>query len=374
MKNIFNNKAQEKVFHIKSFEDSKKLTLLFNDALNNISLLPSYKKSIRVFIGKSVRDDLSYRLQNFDFRKGFKNVFKQEINGDQFCVALNQLEKYSKKLSSYFTSNIINLWSEKFGHQILGYELYSFLGKYKLTPFGFHIDNENTFLLHIGPNPLTIYYSDENFSLEKINIYDIDEVKNNKHTKKCILNSGDLIFIPKNIPHIIERREFSITLGMIPYPIDTRWVIERYISPLVKDNLTNNSYNDNFQSHNDLNILGYGLNNLFQINDFTQIVNDEHNRLKSNGWLINTNVLPKENTNKYLNLTNKIISIEEEGKIKLFISGKCFTINKANSILEFVDTINSEKKILVKEAKKILNQDFSEEASDKLILLFQDLL
>lgn len=374
MKNIFDYNSQEKVFHINSFEDGGKLALLFNDVLFNISLLPNYKKSIRVFIKTAVRDDLAFKLQRFDFRKDLENIFEQETNCKQFCIALNQIEKYSKNLSSYFTSKIINQWNEKFGNQILGYELYSFFGKYKSTPFGYHIDNENTFLLHIGPNPLTIYYSIENVNLEEINIFNITEIKNNKLTKKCILNSGDLIFIPKKIPHIIERKEFSITLGMIPYPIDTRWVIERYISPLIKSNLKNNNYNDNSKNDNNLDKLSCGLNNVFSNNDFVKIINDENNRLQSNGWLINTNVVSKENNSEYLTLTNKIILKEEENKFRLFISGKSISINKTNSILEFIETINCKKKVLKQDVREIFNKDFSIDATDKLILLFQDLL
>ena len=286
----FKDQNLKKEFIIKGFSNSDFLLKAFKEMLLNQGSIQKTKK-VRVFKNKGVRDDLSLKYQSLKMTKedDIKDYFKSELLLENYCIALSQIEKYSNEISDYFTEHIIDEWNKEYGNQTMGFELYSFFGEYDTTPFGVHKDQEHTILIHIGPNPAKVFCWNEDLDLNEVDIHNLNNISSPPRIYN--INPGDLLVIPKKIPHTVKRQEFSITLGAIPYTIEGLWIIERFIKNNLENKLAKVNISDTDSEEKNSPLLSKTLTEFFNQMDFEKSILNESKRLKSNGGLINNNIL-----------------------------------------------------------------------------------
>ena len=380
---MFLNKENiSKLIISNKFVKAKELEYAFYTMLKQFDNI-IHSKKIRVYKDNGVRDDLSLQLNKTSFLnvEDLHKFLSKEFKATDYCVAISEIEKYSHKISDFFISNIIHEWSKNLGEQLLGFELYSFLGKYKITPFGIHDDKEHTILVHLGPNPMYLYCWESEFyesiagkESTVLGNFNTDISKPGVSPHK--VEPGDFIFIPKGMYHAIERSEFSITLGAIPIPLTARKFSERFIQAKLSEIITN-SYNffnykpvDQIKSEilNITHIIEDGLKNI----DFENEITNEYFRLKSNGFLVNRclvnqSVLDEIKISDYKNIQLK----KELAYLLVFINGIELKIRHSNSIEELFNYLNSNKTITKDIMIKILCKEMSLEAAEKVFTLIK---
>ncbi len=155
---VFDDKELHKLIIVKKFAIDKQLESSYIQMLCGFNTIKQTKK-VRVYKDNGVRDDLAIQFNKivFDNKKDIHTQIKKTLQTSDYCIAISELEKFSLPISDFFTSNIIESWNQKFGIQLMGFELYSFFGKYNITPFGIHDDKEHTILIYIGPNKFKIF-------------------------------------------------------------------------------------------------------------------------------------------------------------------------------------------------------------------------
>ena len=370
MSSIFNGKTLKKEFVIKDFANHESLLRDFKQMLVTQSSISNVKK-VRVYKDKGVRDDLALEYQSLKYnsKDDVNTFFKNNLSLKNYCIALSQIEKYTIGISNFFSQKIFSDWNSEYGKQIMGFELYSFFGSYDMTPFGVHKDHEHTLLVHVGPSVLQVFCWDEELDLNFVNIHDLDSLKST--SRLYTLNPGDLIVIPKWIPHTVQRQEFSITLGAIPYPIKGRWLIERFIKSNLEAQLHKKISFDTHTENDEIGELGITLNKYFNNIQFEIEIKNEVNRLESNGWLINNSLVYSSGDKLEIQNTKNIIYTIEAEKINIFITGRHLILNYAPSIKHLLDELNYNRILTKPQALEILEKDFTNEASE---LIYKTLL
>lgn len=377
---LFNKENISKLQICKRFANAKELEIEFYKMLRHFDNINQSKK-IRVYKDNGVRDDLSLQL-NKTFFLNFKdlNVFlSQEFNAVNYCVAISDIEKYSHTISDFFISKIIADWSKNLGEQLLGFELYSFLGKYKITPFGIHDDKEHTILVHIGPNPMRLYcwekeYYESIAGKESTTLGNFKIDISNSETNSYNIEPGDLIFIPKGMFHAIERTDFSITLGAIPIPITPRKFSERFIQAKLSEVISQNfdflNYKpaDNIKS--EITNLASTISNELKTIEFENEITREYHRLKSNGFLVNKCIL-KKSINKEIQISKfKDIQIKKDlTHLLIYINGIELKIRHTDTLERLFQYLTKNKSITKEMVLNILGEDMNEDAAERVYTL-----
>lgn len=182
--------------------------------------------TIRLFKDKGRRDDLLEEL----FCNGLDNDTPLDeqldiIFKDEYCLAINFLTAWSIELRNYFAKEFVEPWLEHYGATLSGIDVYAFIGKYKSTPFGLHKDDEHTFLLGCGNNHKNIFIVDENKEDIISKKHSIDEI--HQKSNKYQLGGGDFLFIPKGVYHILSSDNYTVMLGIAPYPTSEKTLFSR---------------------------------------------------------------------------------------------------------------------------------------------------
>ncbi|MBA4823518.1 hypothetical protein H2241_21520 [Pantoea ananatis] len=193
----------------------------------------------RVFINGGTRDDFGFLLSNKPPLKeeNLEEWLKRITMQDSFCAVLNGINGWSDYIST-FVNNSFNIpWVEKFGIPSKGVDVYCFMGKYSITPFGIHLDKEHTFLYHLGPGNKKAWVWDPKKvdikPLIKSDSFNLDETL--QYANCIILKPGDALFIPQNWYHVLENPTFSLTLGVAPYEMKKSELVTSVINNFITE-------------------------------------------------------------------------------------------------------------------------------------------
>jgi hypothetical protein len=132
--------------------DQKYLQSLIEECFARIVSENVYHPKIRIFKDFGTRDDYPEKLYASEFSlNGDLEKTLDKIFGDNYCIAINNISGWSEELRAYLYENFIHYWLEKYGCSFGGIDTYVFVGRYTITPFGIHKDDEDTFLFNLGP-------------------------------------------------------------------------------------------------------------------------------------------------------------------------------------------------------------------------------
>jgi hypothetical protein len=142
----------------------------------------------------------------------------------RYCADLEQAGALTPKAKNRFQAFTVEIQGE------LNLEILEHMDgiNYGPTPFGIHNDAEHSLLLHLGPDPKTVYL----WPRRKF-----EKLQHRKPQKQYImsqaitykLKAGDLMFIPKGDYHVLESRRFSVSLGCSLFPATRKLLLSQMI-------------------------------------------------------------------------------------------------------------------------------------------------
>ena len=344
--------------NINNFFHQKNVVADYEDILNDIDTIIRSRKDIsdnrlnaRIFINNGTRDDFGNRVSSHPPKKeeNIQNWLERITGAISFCAVINGLNGWSDRLADRINKNFNEEWVQRFGIPSQGIDVYTFMGKYTLTPFGIHNDQEHTFLYHLGPGIKKAWIWNPNkidiTPLVRDNSFNLEETLS--HAYQITMNPGDALFIPQNWFHVLENPEFSVTLGIAPYEKKKSELLTSFL----KDAIAESTDEDNSIHINTCekkrkmtaitDIIPSSLSNctLAQITKtgLTQLINT----LKSNQYF---KYSPPERTlkTKHYQYNGGIVLGEDDGHItKLYCRGKVLLIKSElrNKVLHFISLI-----------------------------------
>ena len=285
----------------------------------------------RVFINGGTRDDFGSKLSNNPPRndESLEDWLKRITLQDSFCAVLNGINGWSEFISDFVNRSFNIPWVAQFGIPSKGVDVYCFMGRYSITPFGIHLDKEHTFLYHLGPGNKKAWVWDPDEidikPLIKSDSFNLNETL--QHAKHIVLKPGDALFIPQNWYHVLENPTFSLTLGVAPYEMRKAEVVTSIINNFLNEGAKDNdfyTFNESDDEHRALTkeFLPETLTkkNIQQL--IPEGVNDIKHNLQSNFHFKYPSPLRKISNKKYQYFGDLVIGKDDGEKIRLHCRGK----------------------------------------------------
>ncbi|NNF33687.1 MAG: RNA methylase [Saprospiraceae bacterium] len=308
-------------------------------------------KGIKVYVNHHLKNDLVDKMVEIrpEENESIEEWGMRIFGHDRYGVVFNSLETYDNTLAEIMCS-VVSPLIKKAGLPLGGISFLFFMGNYGFTPFGIHKEakGEEGFLFHLGPGE-KVFFS---WDIEELNMIEhntqvfheeLEEML--PSSKEHVLEAGSVMFIPHQVYHIANTKDFSLSIVM------------DYINPS-KDNLekelakeiNNQDYSQNVIStyldpvqESDTEITtAYPLDAKSIMTKFRNSFDKRVLRLKSNSGLINSSI--KNNRKQLPNGEFKLrgkkvfpIYIKEldEQSIIIFARGNEI-IKKPNSNLKLV--------------------------------------
>lgn len=189
---------------------------------------PNYQNilsRVRLFIDGKIDDKLAIEMLSTLFSS--PQSLESYFNDKQFCLAINNIGSWSDFLWSFVADEIMPHWEKKVGYIGGAIDIYAFIGKYELTPFNVHMDNEDSYLFNLGPSMKYAYvwpnsYSDYASAISLLKPSNIDLIKKLENVVEYCLEPGDALLIPKGMYHVLSSKGYSVMLGFAPYNLEVK--------------------------------------------------------------------------------------------------------------------------------------------------------
>lgn len=222
---LFNQGLRTDPLIVENYFDTTPVSEALEDAISSMrrSGMPTSKSKSRVYLdGRLDLQAKSAFLHGSRKERRTRYCLEQLSKGADYCLSLNAIAEWNDALCMKLVELVISRLSlDLYGS---GFQSYAFLGKYEITPFGFHTDPENSYLLHLGPAKKTVWlmYSEDYVQAtgSTDNTHDIEPILN--QATRLSLSPGTLLFIPKGFYHVFRSSEYSQTVGLMEYSTDLK--------------------------------------------------------------------------------------------------------------------------------------------------------
>jgi hypothetical protein len=219
--------------------------VLFNEndvmeVLKNSSKTPFRKLAQRVYLGNLRSDEYSVKIHEIPINESedIETYCNRIFEKQEFGIIINNAEKQSEKLVSK-VNKLIQPIVDKIGMTSGGYTIAIFIGNYKLSPIGAHIDKEirNVLHFHLGKG------IKEMILWEKQKFIDITHSDNQCFAPLKFKNSGEVFSLSPysifNLPasryfHVGSNSGFSIDIAIAFLVQTEQQIIEQAISDYLK--------------------------------------------------------------------------------------------------------------------------------------------
>ncbi len=320
----------------------------------------------------------------------WNRVFKDEEIG----MIINQGERFNLQLSEMIAKKIKPLL-KKTGIPTEGIIFTLFIGNYNSTPLGIHLDlpGKNVIHFHLGPGSKTIYTWDDT---EKYVNLAGQKSQNNKDLESYLplaskhsFKEGDLFCMPEDIYHVGIQEGLSIGIACWCNNRSKHDFMEQLINMLLNQYLKkdtdlyvrnpNNNLKPDRKPLNDSSFLDTTLQEWFDFPNgyesltfnevLKEIYKDLRYSLHSNaGYRTSPFPLEKDynfklDTLVYLSSPYQIKyreSLDKE-KLYIYIRGIMISLDNHNCIKDFIDILNEEEVIAVKNLLNILDLSWDKE-------------
>ncbi|EGU57562.1 hypothetical protein VINI7043_07100 [Vibrio nigripulchritudo ATCC 27043] len=203
------------------------LNINFNDVIKVIdSIVEEEKKSdsrkdtaqIRVYSeGNTALFDNEIRTCSVDSYSSLEEWGSSIFKGNKYGVVFNRCEKWNDELTCKIATVIKDIYKNVILDDVK-FEITLFIGNYGWTPFGVHIDDKNSSVIHfhLGPGSKKMFtWKQDNFiKLTGSNRSFFEPEKILKDADSVCINSNDIFILPPNKYHIGYTPEFSVAIAV----------------------------------------------------------------------------------------------------------------------------------------------------------------
>ena len=306
-----------------------------------------------------------------DKSQGIEDWAKEFFHEVPFGMIMNFLENYSNELVQEVGIKVRPLLN-RVGFPFSGLSLLFFMGDYGYTPFGAHkgTPGEDGFLCHLGPADKVFYTweTDVYYNLTGgVQGYqDLDKIL--AYATEHILKPGDVMFIPSDVYHVANTKDFSISLIL-----DFRRATHEMVKKTLVKNLTFTQ--QDLETYIELLV---DFNSLDPAISFSSNIEEAYKKhlciLRSNGGFLTPSVSQKIVLNWECSFSIKepfrIIEYAFESKKVYFARGHEISVSHDSIFSQIIDQLNAGRTV---GRKTIESFGVSIYRSD-LIALFSQLL
>lgn len=195
---------------------------------------------LRVFVDGGYRVDLSVELARSPMNptEEIDDWVRRAIGQRQYCLAFNGITAWDEELAHYICRRFVAPVVRALGWPVRGFDVYVFAGRYPTTPFGIHTDAEPSILLQLGPAEKTALLwpvsEFRHIAGDRADVNEFDIAKWEGRASRYRLAQGDLLYIPVDAPHVMRSESYSVTLGIVPNPTDTKGLCVEVARELVE--------------------------------------------------------------------------------------------------------------------------------------------
>ncbi|NHB89649.1 HEAT repeat domain-containing protein [Photorhabdus tasmaniensis] len=147
----------------------------------------------------------------------FESWISRATGSERFCVIVNDTERWSDDISQAVSSifaPLRKILGER--NTLIGTCL--FIGNYGYTPFGVHLDDPYSSVVHfhLGPNAkeMSLFNKDIFEKIEGIR-YRFDMEKLRPYADNWIIEAGDIFILPPHHYHIGNTPQYSVGMGIV---------------------------------------------------------------------------------------------------------------------------------------------------------------
>ncbi|TNH42456.1 HEAT repeat domain-containing protein [Photorhabdus luminescens] len=147
----------------------------------------------------------------------FESWISRATGGERFCVIVNDTERWSDYIFQA-VSSIFDPLRKILGERNTFIGTCLFIGNYGYTPFGVHLDDPYSSVVHFhcGPNAKEMSLFDKDI-FEKIDgiKYRFNMEKLRPYADNWIIEAGDIFILPSHHYHIGNTPQYSVGMGIV---------------------------------------------------------------------------------------------------------------------------------------------------------------
>lgn len=207
---------KENCFHFDRDEMDSTLMELFSIIRQGMEKASS--RLFRVYLdgNLSAEADDWIRYSDPQPEETFSKWLARTTGNRNFGIIVNNVEKWSNALA-HVAANFAAPIREQLGKNLTDVDVSLFIGNYGFTPFGVHLDDPYSSVvhLHLGPGPKVMYlWDDETFRQAEglRNRFDVEKLAG--HAEIYTIKEGDAFVLPPSYWHIGQSSEFSVGLAI----------------------------------------------------------------------------------------------------------------------------------------------------------------
>ena len=322
----------------------------------------SVSSLFRVYIeGKeNPTEETAFMYSERNEGESLAEYYNRVSKGKKFGVVINGAEQWSDELSRFAMRSFFPI-IEKMGYDCASLEVTLFIGNYGYTPFGIHVDDPYTQVVHfhMGPSAksMTLFEPEHFHQLNgpSKNCYNPDDIID--HGKTFDINPGDIFFLPAHYYHVGNTKEFSIGVAVS---------ISKNPKNLVTQNLLRDAIHDK-RFVGDFETVKSNLekSKITLADWLTERHEDHYLKNKSQGALRYSYTEPNipdfdTETQFIMDSDFKMEVIEAEDKIRLFCRGNKLKLTSNELVSDFLTQLSLKEGFFnIEELYEDINQSFS---------------
>lgn len=311
------------------------------------------KPRLRVFTNGGTRDDLATQFLRTPIGETQSLEYHLDsLLGENYCLAVNDIASWSASAYSTVTSKFVERWIDRFGESVGGLDVYSFVGRYPVTPFGIHKDDEDSYIVNLGPSEKVVHvWSKEGFVQEfgpdatKLTIFQYS-----LSYSSCLsytLAAGAGIYIPRGLYHVFESPGYSVMLGIAPYLPSREKLVTLALSRLMGVQTLQGGFVEYGKEAEELEVLkALFCDRVLAVSreDLQRCFDGELRLLRSNGYVRGSPIPPEEPFEEAgtfsINREHPIERLSIGRRLHIFVRGTELTFGYPDVVSELIDRLN----------------------------------
>ena len=341
--------------------------------LSNLSSLPEelIKTFSRVYVGTGLDRYMGRRLLSsaYQIKDPLSDWFSGKCEQRKVCLIINGTECLNEHLAEQFGRLCKYALERNKNDDVPAFELTTFIGDYGFTPFGVHLDEAVSDILHfhLGPGDKSFYLWEPEV-IEQMSL-SVDEMQFPSQdlletAKTYRVHPGDVFILPPNLYHVAYTHGFSVGIAFVMACEKVDALIHESVCSAA-ENLLSNVTTEKVQ------LTEEGITQLVpesvQLHNWIEksvvsTIYKRKSRLSFRGSPIETQITVTPDS--YIKKTEpfSIYYRTHDSKLSIYCRGYEMSLPRRPSIIELIDALNTGQDFYVKNLIKRFSGTLSEPA------------